>query len=100
MRISDWSSDVCSSDLLSQPLCAAALADFQQAQRVGCAAVLHVVAAGEHDVVAGGEQAGVVQGLHGVARGLARGPAAARSEKRRVGKECVSPVHYRWSPYP
>src|SRR3546814_3819715 len=77
MRISDWSSDVCSSDLLSQPLCAAALADFQQAQRVGCAAVLHVVAAGEHDVVAGGEQAGVVQGLHGVARGLARGQAAA-----------------------
>src|SRR3546814_15281996 len=25
--------------------------------------------------------------------------AALRSEERRVGKECVSPCRYRWSPY-
>src|SRR3546814_13971328 len=25
--------------------------------------------------------------------------AAARSEERRVGKECVSPCRFRWSPY-
>src|SRR3546814_1925011 len=27
------------------------------------------------------------------------GAAAARSEERRVGKECVSPCRSRWSPY-
>src|SRR3546814_19387993 len=28
-----------------------------------------------------------------------RDPAAARSEERRVGKECVSPCRVRWGPY-
>src|SRR3546814_11542643 len=33
--------------------------------------------------------------------GLAGGPArVARSEERRVGKECVSQCRSRWSPYP
>src|SRR3546814_19027634 len=27
-------------------------------------------------------------------------PLPARSEERRVGKECVSTCRYRWSPYP
>src|SRR3546814_19058595 len=32
--------------------------------------------------------------------GLARVPRLARSEERRVGKECVSTCRSRWSPYP
>src|SRR3546814_12027157 len=31
--------------------------------------------------------------------GLDFGPPAARSEERRVGKECVSTCRSRWSPY-
>src|SRR3546814_12028949 len=30
---------------------------------------------------------------------LMRDPENARSEERRVGKECVSTCRYRWSPY-
>src|SRR3546814_1693367 len=29
-----------------------------------------------------------------------RGPARVSSEERRVGKECVRPCRFRWSPYP
>src|SRR3546814_2548218 len=75
MRISDWSSDVCSSDLpvlrngqrrrrrehrdaFGQPLCA------------GCRHVFEIEGRDVH-----------------------------RSEERRVGKECVSTCRSRWSPY-
>src|SRR3546814_1567686 len=65
MRISDWSSDVCSSDL---------------------------------DIAVGGnDEAGPQR------RRLPRDRlpivAEARSEERRVGKECVSTCRSRWSPY-
>src|SRR3546814_5756209 len=86
MRISDWSSDVCSSDLHGLlPL----LAEFigQQArQDVGGAAGRE-----GHDH---GDAAGGVGGL-----GLAGGGRQQRSEERRVGKECVSTCRSRWSPY-
>src|SRR3546814_2424598 len=60
LRISDWSSDVCSSDLL----------DSDRLRRaVGLGRVTLI-----NDLV-------------------------ARSEERRVGKECVSTCRSRWSPY-
>src|SRR3546814_7153256 len=71
MRISDWSSDVCSSDLEVQ----SELRSLAEALR---------------------GDAGAIQVL-----GFA-GPQAdvgARSEERRVGKECVSTCRSRWSPY-
>src|SRR3546814_13248310 len=37
--------------------------------------------------------------LHLLAAGADGQHAAARSEERRVGKECVSPCRFRWSPY-
>src|SRR3546814_16428102 len=37
--------------------------------------------------------------IAGVATPTAAFAALARSEERRVGKECVSPVRSRWSPY-
>src|SRR3546814_8739410 len=76
MRISDWSSDVCSSDLT----CAERFGDPGKAGRV--AAVGQI--AGEH------EHVGLV--------GLIEQPLD-RSEERRVGKECVSTCRSRWSPY-
>src|SRR3546814_10445185 len=100
MRISDWSSDVCSSDLL-------AAARGPQARR-------RVRAHG----IAGGEDAGMrilewacldAQARAAVlqrpsfatagrrARGLSRS-LPRRSEERRVGKERVSTCRARWSP--
>src|SRR3546814_2085210 len=85
MRISDWSSDVCSSDLGRAPRPA-------------------------HPVVAAARGAAVAapRALSGDPAALrpapARGDAApdavvARSEERRVGKECVSTCRSPWSPY-
>src|SRR3546814_9949120 len=81
MRISDWSSDVCSSDLLGDKT-----------------AVLYP---SERYII------GDVWAHEGCARGIygPRDHAAAaarlhrrRSEERRVGKECVSTCRSRWSP--
>src|SRR3546814_3960023 len=81
MRISDWSSDVCSSDL-----------GVVQPGKIGLAALIgpdRVGRALEQPVAAQ-----VVYALEGAAH--ARRP---RSEERRVGKECVSTCSSRWSPY-
>src|SRR3546814_2316295 len=71
MRISDWSSDVCSSDLLAR---------FRLAHQMPPGpAPLRRSSAGQRGAV------GVITG--------------ERSEERRVGKECVSTCRSRWSPY-
>src|SRR3546814_15808127 len=98
MRISDWSSDVCSSDLVVRKE----------------ALELAIKLRGE-DLVRGENQRRALQFLdhlrHG--EGLARSGHAEqhlialallcgadqRSEERRVGKECVSPCRSRWSPF-
>src|SRR3546814_996406 len=69
MRISDWSSDVCSSDLASP----------RSAHRGSrrCS-----------DRGEAGEQAAERQSR-----------SQARTEERRVGKECLSTCRSRWSPY-
>src|SRR3546814_12575016 len=79
MRISDWSSDVCSSDLLT---------DGQARARQGVARGRHRT----HTHVLG-VYAGMAVG-HQTCHG-----GHARSEERRVGKECVSTCRSRWSPY-
>src|SRR3546814_7267280 len=71
MRISDWSSDVCSSDLI----------DRHEADIVPVHRIL---------------RAGIAEAdpeLH------SRLPKRRRSAERRVGKECVSTCRSRWSPY-
>src|SRR3546814_18822396 len=76
MRISDWSSDVCSSDLIE-------IADRTH--------------------VGAGDELGVgLQRRSDLARTRCRRfPAfrCLRSEERRVGTECVSTCRSRWSPY-
>src|SRR3546814_19885944 len=105
MRISDWSSDVCSSDLGPGLV---ALAEGPDAVEPG--AVGERVASVGADAVAELEEAG--DGLVEVDRrdleevGVAgfdiSGPGtgeAVRSEERRVGKECVSTCRSRCTPY-
>src|SRR3546814_4622778 len=73
LRISDWSSDVCSSDLpVKLPL-------FVNAQ-LGFAAVY------------------LLADYDDIARKLILAHHTARSEERRVGTECVSTCRSRWSP--
>src|SRR3546814_14638725 len=90
MRISDWSSDVCSSDLrlLEHH------ADLA-AQAVHRIARVEDVLAVEQDR-AGGPQLGV-DGVDAVEDAQQGGLAATgRSEERRVGKECDSTCRSRW----
>src|SRR3546814_11906559 len=84
MRISDWSSDVCSSDLRVEGVLAR-LGDRAPAPRL----------AGHraHEL-----RVAVPAALAGVDRAAVR-LQLGRSEERRVGKECVSPCRSRWSPY-
>src|SRR3546814_9456457 len=80
MRISDWSSDVCSSVLLAG---GAALVIGTEAY------YLVLIAATEGRTI-----------FYATAMGIGWGVAAAiRSEESRVGKECVSTCRSRGSPY-
>src|SRR3546814_19680850 len=86
MRISDWSSDVCSSDLLAH---------------VGERRRDLALTAGEHHVIAtvARREGASAVGALGVAGGAVHGQERERSEERRVGEECVSTCRSRWSPY-
>src|SRR3546814_8419264 len=88
MRISDWSSDVCSSDLRCE-LSGACLQPADEDNVFPRPEPLHE----RHRRGAQLEQSGLLDRL--AHRTLAR-----RSEERRVGKECVSTCRSRWSPYP
>src|SRR3546814_1804409 len=76
MRISDWSSDVCSSDLKG-----ANLADMASLG-VPVPPGFTITTEACNAFIAGD------------------GALPDRSEERRVGKECVSTCRSRWSPYP
>src|SRR3546814_12932105 len=98
MRISDWSSDVCSSDLRDE------VAVCQEAAAIGegeAAGLCDQVNCPRVDVLRrGGFQRGEVEGFQQL-QNLQDGDAARsrRSEERRVGKECVSTCRSRWSAY-
>src|SRR3546814_11427792 len=96
MRISDWSSDVCSSDLVMfNP---SSTETFGNVTLEAMASRLPVVAAR-----ATGSLSLVTEGVNGLLTtpdDIEESAAAlARSEERRVGKECVRTCRSRWSPY-
>src|SRR3546814_1479944 len=86
MRISDWSSDVCSSDLLF-------VSWYMRGDEAypRFFAYMNLFVAAMLFLVLGDNLLFLYFGWEGV--GL------ARSEERRVGKECVSTCSSRWSPY-
>src|SRR3546814_13452916 len=117
MRISDWSSDVCSSDLAATMLLWGGLwsqlhlallpfmAGTVSAQICTFLACLAVAFATTSSVTAL-DRSGVPAPLRwatltlGIGVGLAGIPLAMlRSEKRRVGQACVRTCRSRWSPY-
>src|SRR3546814_2674373 len=96
MRISDWSSDVCSSDLHS-PGTAREPAIGDQANGITQARTNQRSRWRQHLWHAGTALGTQVAQHHDIA-GLDLA-IENRSEARRVGKECVSPCRSRWSPY-
>src|SRR3546814_15067711 len=104
MRISDWSSDVCSSDLMGMRD-VRALALIPAAGSLLCAASYVVMftlpgAATSLGIFAiASFFSGLWYGPGTLAMQRLAGPDAKRSEERRVGKECVSTCRSRWSPY-
>src|SRR3546814_1866857 len=92
MRSSDWSSDVCSSDL---PATATARVDAGATWGDLNAATYPFGLATPGGVISTTGVAGLTLG--GGIGYLTRG-CGLRSEERRVGKECVSTSRSRWSP--
>src|SRR3546814_18008033 len=96
MRISDWSSDVCSSDLKIGP--GPRLGHRNRADQFArnqarepallllLGSVAHDIGQDDHIVERGGKAVDALFGL-------------LRSEERSVGKECVSKCRSRWAPY-
>src|SRR3546814_3434483 len=75
MRISDWSSDVCSSDLIE--------ANDKRWARVKVLRTLNEA---------------LEEAFERSAKQARKAKKGKRSEERRVGKECVSTCRSRWSP--
>src|SRR3546814_11105448 len=110
MRISDWSSDVCSSDLSNRRR-----PSVGQAIRFGIDLAKSVIQV--HGVDARGnvvvrrqlrrdqvvkffsKQPPALIGMEACGSAHYWGRELSRSEERRVGKECVSTCRSRWSPY-
>src|SRR3546814_15477836 len=97
MRISDWSSDVCSSDLedLAEHLPGFALIEMDLVRVVGRDRPVRVFALLGDEILAQSREFPDFAVSHGAMLAAYR---AQRSEARRVGKECVSTCRYRWSP--
>src|SRR3546814_19395408 len=93
MRIGDWSSDVCSSDLVGgrdahadRPVGGPGVARRLERLEREADAVLEAAAIGVRPAVRHGAQE------------LVEEIAMCISEERRVGKGCVSTCRFRWSP--
>src|SRR3546814_16694767 len=103
MRISDWSSDVCSSDLADVEVVAVCRREVGDQHAASLIAGLGMVGAARH--LLQDRESPQLQGVqlervllsHGRWIARRRRSAKRRSEERRVGKACVSTGRYRWS---
>src|SRR3546814_12732546 len=110
MRISDWSSDVCSSDLNfflaryfnTKTIDAAevrdavmALAPQIEPMMADVSSSLHIAQKAGHNLLFEGAQGALLEVDHGTYPYVT---SSNRSEERRLGKECVSTCSSRWSP--
>src|SRR3546814_4667889 len=85
LRISDWSSDVCSSDLANGEEVMKLLSELNEA-----GTTLVMVTHSPYDAGFAHRTVNLFDG---------KIVTENRSEERRVGKECVSTCRSRWSPY-
>src|SRR3546814_16483701 len=95
LRISDWSSDVCSSDLREERM-------LHEVRRAEAAELLRAER-DQHDRPRGAlapEPAPDFEQRRGPRRVVVGAVVHASSEERRVGKEGVSTCRSRWSPSP
>src|SRR3546814_6313303 len=81
MRISDWSSDVCSSDR------------YKAADLTDIGSLVPNVIVSDYKINGGGSLS--IRGISSPATQIGF-EQPVRSEERRVGKECVSPCRSRW----
>src|SRR3546814_5154126 len=117
MRISDWSSDVCSSDLprhhphaemFVQQVDAAQHAEHRRqreagiddADRITAQQEIRAAMTDQRHADGGVGDGGPVPPLRRGGTGHLALLEGQRSEERRVGKECGSTGRSRWSPYP
>src|SRR3546814_11875568 len=101
MRISDWSSDVCSSDLVTADLATWTISYSASSGNVAEAQnkVRRDTAAIEAFFRELGFPADALQPTGANVASYSNNGVTIRSEERRVGKECVSTCRSRWSPY-
>src|SRR3546814_15823527 len=98
MRISDWSSDVCSSDLAIKGIAEYAgergvTFNFETGQETSMVLLRCIQDVGLPNLGINLDPANILM------YGNGNPVDALRSEERRVGKECVSTCRSRWSPY-
>src|SRR3546814_15615757 len=99
MRISDWSSDVCSSDLWADPFALDdQLSDEERLVRNTARGYAHEKL--QPRVTKAYLEEDFDRGIMTEMDELGLLGETIRSEERRVGNECVSTCRYRWSPYP
>src|SRR3546814_15533197 len=113
MRISDWSSDVCSSDLEPGTMCARGillsdismdfvrtlLTDIDAPSWAAVTQVFHELVDAAKEWLADEKVQESQTRFVGSIEARYQGQNYERSEERRVGKECVSTCRSRWSPY-
>src|SRR3546814_13499478 len=106
MRISDWSSDVCSSDLLRKQQRCKFRGDTDAP--MGGQSPFYFAAMDSNTIIGKTQHVrhrciveigNMVFILLHNGEGAQRSRLVIRSEERRVGKECVSTCRSRWSPY-
>src|SRR3546814_19314210 len=97
MRISDWSSDVCSSDLRiiteiteTDTIITPHAGEFKRIFK-------EEVGISKNEIVSSVSRMATRYKITIILKGWLN--VIARSEERRVGKECVSTCRSRWSPY-
>src|SRR3546814_5572905 len=95
MRISDWSSDVCSSDLRAGVQRLTVYRHFADEAALFAACTSHWL--DRHPLPDPARWQGIADPAEKLLTALTA--LYTRSEERRVGKECVSTCRSRWSPY-
>src|SRR3546814_20633602 len=98
MRISDWSSDVCSSDLLLLKAFYPARPPIPMQHVDTTWKFREMIAFRDQRAAKTGVELRTWRNPDGLAHGV--GPIShGRSDERRVRKECASPCRSRWSPH-